>query len=245
MRIIEINDVRKYLNSLKIKKIIGIGTTAICFLLNDGRVLKLYHNKPELIFNQDFCEHFTKISKISNDSYIGPDELIISKNNFIGYLYPYVDAKTMHNIKDIEINELIYKYEKLDFDTKKISDNKFLLGDLHDRNILIGSLFYMIDLDRGHIQDTMTNEKVYLYNMRYINKIIIYSIFNVKLNEIMKFNNSEIENLYNTCLFSKPDLLPIFLEKIENECNLNKTYVKKIRKKIKYSVERNSYYNYL
>ena len=177
---------------------IGIGTSAICFLMKDKRVLKLFINTPnknELFYMHDnIIDHFEKINALKNDTYIVPEELLIKDGKCIGYIYDYVYARTLKNIRlNTKIEYLIDRYDLLIEDTKEISDKGFILKDLHDKNILYYSRFNIIDLDRGVFKE---EDDIFIRNMLKINKTIIYSLLNQKNNMIVEFNDVNLNDLY-------------------------------------------------
>lgn len=245
MKIREDVQIFKYLAGARI---IGIGSTAICFLLTDGRVLKLYYNIyiKGLIFNNcDIVSHFLDINSISNDTYIGPDEILINKDSVIGYIYPYVDAKTLYYSRYfISLNEIINKYPKLYEDTKKISQKNFILRDVHDKNILVKSIFYIIDLDYGYINEDLSKKDIFYDNMKKINKIIIYSLFNVNDDELIDFKDDTINDLWHNSIYLHPESFLELLEKLQEQCYPKKTSILNLRKSVPYNKSYNSYYRY-
>lgn len=227
-------------------KPIGIGTTAICFLMPNGNVLKLYHNKyfQKEFSQENYIAHFETLNKITNDTYIGPEELLI-KENCLGYIYPYVLAKTLHkSVPILNSKYIIDKYPKLIEDTKNISDRNFLLNDLHDRNILIGSIINIIDLDRGEINNKLSKEHICNYNLAKINKIFIYSLFNVKDDELIDFSDNNIQELYSLSIGREPTVFPELLKYIESKYNPTQENIYQLRKRIPYQKRENSYYRY-
>jgi hypothetical protein len=239
MKITEVKTIYKYFFDLKI---IGMGTTAICFLTKDNKVLKLYYNsfnKNENILNQ-----MELLNEISNDTLIGPEELLINdKGEIIGYLYDYINAKTLSSTKNsLVIGEIINMYDKLKNDIKVASDKKFILGDLHSKNILINSLFYIIDLDRGYIKDDYTKEEIFSLNMKKINKEIIYALFNVRYDKLISFYNIDIENLYHN--ISNPNSFLELLYTFKEKCYPKIDNTSNLKKYLSYAITDNSYYKY-
>ena len=90
MDIIETNNYKELLRN---STYIGRGTTAYCFLLKNGMVLKLFKKSymiNSLFSEQKIKERLEDIHDIQNDSFIGPDILVMNKDKVIGYLYPYI-----------------------------------------------------------------------------------------------------------------------------------------------------------
>ena len=86
MKKTEVKTIIKHLISTKI---IGIGTTAICFKMNSGNVLKLYLNTPlkqELFRCYNMRYHLAKISEIGNSTFIVPGKLLFKNNICIEYI---------------------------------------------------------------------------------------------------------------------------------------------------------------
>ena len=249
MKITDIKDNKYILKLLSHSRIIGIGSTAICFLLKDGRVLKLFYS----IYYKDFINNshsnmllrFEALSQINNDSYVGLDELLIKNGNCIGYLYPFINAKTLHSARYLyDIDKLVSRYSKLKKDTKQVSNRKFKLEDLHDKNILFGSIFYIIDLDKGYIADELSIDTIFHKNMQKINKVIIDSIFGVKVDEILEFTNSSINELYYKSIKSNSDLFFDFIESIKKECYPSNPTTLNLRRNVNFNKTYNTYYNY-
>ena len=81
MYIEKVVNARKYI--LK-SKYIGAGFTAKCFLLKDGRLLKLYHKdsyNKYMMFRRhnNMIDFLCELSKINNDTFIGPNGILINE----------------------------------------------------------------------------------------------------------------------------------------------------------------------
>lgn len=201
MRITRIDSVYPY---LKGSKFIGFGRTAICFFMKNGKVIKLFietYNKKDLFaYVKNPIEHFSKISEIKNDTYIAPDELLVKDGEVVGYLYDYVYGKTLKSY-NYKLQPLINSYDKLMDDTYKISEQGFDLFDVHDKNILFDKNFRIIDLDQGEFSELDSN-KLFLSNMKDINKTIIYNLFNVSIKDELFFRDYDENKLYNDALYN-------------------------------------------
>ena len=227
---------------------IGIRTSAVCFLMPNQKILKIYYSpyyKKVLSQKEDIISYFQLLSDISNDTYIGPEEVIIINNECFGYIYPYIKGKTLHSIKNvITPKDILNKYPKLEEDTKKISEHLFLLSDLHDRNIILNHIINVIDLDRGNIKQDFSVNDIYNCNLADINKTFIYSLFNTNFDQILEFYNPDINKLYRLSIGKEPFRFPEFLEELEriNTSTNNKALI--LRKNIPHSKTQNSYYKY-
>ncbi|MBQ9024098.1 MAG: hypothetical protein IJ105_02620 [Bacilli bacterium] len=205
---------------------IGVGTTAICFLMKNGNVLKVFLNtyNKNVLFNyyDNIIEHFERINTLKNDTYIVPEELLIKDGKCIAYIYKYEASKTLKSIRlKTRIDCLIDSYDKLLEDTKKISYKKFDIIDLHDRNILFGPFFKIIDLDQGNFKDNLTEEELFRYNMININETIIYSLLRKdKRKEIIEFYDKDLEKMYKEYAIKDFKKMKLFLKELEKH-NIN------------------------
>lgn len=235
MKITEVNNLYKYLIGAVP---IGIGTTAVCFLMRNNKVLKIYYS---ISLKNIMMSKLEILDQIGNDSYVTPEEVLVKDNLCIAQIYPYIHAKTLNKINNNTISELLLNYDKLIKDTKYVSDRKFLLGDLHRKNILFNDSYHVIDLDKGYIEDRYTEDTIYSLNMRKINETILYSIFGVKSDRVIDFEKENIRKSYSNSL-SNLDDFPKLLELLANYSDSED--VKVISKKINYSTSINTYYKY-
>ncbi|MBQ1496224.1 MAG: hypothetical protein IIZ40_02590 [Bacilli bacterium] len=233
--------IKSILPYLKGAKYIGKGKTAYCFLMRDNKVLKLFYKSIETKNMFDYfrnpINHFYELEKINNDTYIAPLELLIKDNELIGYIYDYIDGKTLKRVGlNFKIEELIEAYDRLEEDTRKISESKFALYDTHDKNIIFNGGFKVIDLDKGIFVDDEV-ENIYKYNMSEINQTIIHSIFNESRNKMLEFRNQKLRKEYLETVYSDPLKMKDLLKDISNTYNkkymllLNKNDIIKSRNK--------------
>lgn len=214
MKITEIKSILPYLvGAIPI----GIGTTAICFLMPNGKVLKLYRNtylKRELFYYNDMKQHLNFLNSISNDSYIGPEELLMKNDEVIGYIYTYINALELKRLRNnIKLNDIVKGYEKLYSDTISISNNKFRLKDLHQKNILFNGNYYVIDLDKGKLDERDSNE-VFDSNIADINNVIINAIFDLKFFEYLAFYDDDLDELLYSSLYESHEDFYELLERL-------------------------------
>lgn len=246
MKFTEIKSISTY---LKNSRLIGVGTTAVCFLMENGNVLKLYlntYNKRKLFYVNDMTEHLSLLNSISNDSYIGPQEVLIKNGECIGYIYPYVYSKTLSSIdRNKSIYDITKSFDKLIEDTKKVSYKSFRLGDLHDKNILFNYTYSVIDLDKGYIEDRLDIQDIQSANMKNIIKTIIYAIFKVKCFDEISFFDDKISDIYFSTIYYYPEKLGEFLEAIASIYEIKNPTISNFLKNKKYILksEYNTYYN--
>ena len=241
MYIIETNDYKKEL--LQDAFPIGRGTTAICYLRSDGYIFKRFidtYLTYEMFNKHDMKEKFELINRIQNDSFIGPDILVMQDNKIVGYLYPYINANTFGSVSSSTTLFDLYKnIDKLVEDTIEISKHGFVLGDLHKKNVLFDGDYYVIDLDKGYKLDNI--DYVTNLNLNLIYETIFFHIFKIKPWQAIKFNNRRVnEFFYNTSWHNMEDIYETFetYAKIVNKPNPT---VRDLRR-IPHIKERNSYY---
>ena len=240
MKITEIDNVMDY---IKYSIPIGIGTTAICFLMPDGRVFKYYIDTPNTyaLFQSDMIERLSNINKVMNDTYIGPEEVLVMHKKVVGYLYPFVKARTLkHMKKSNTIDELFGRADKLIKDTIDISNKGFMLFDVHWKNILYDGNYYVIDLDKGHLVES--RERLLSHNLNQIYQTIFETIFKIKPWEVIDFNDRRLTDMYYKNKWDNEDSLNEFLDYIKFKTNDSNPSIRVIRSRIGYTKFRNSYY---
>lgn len=223
MKKIEVNSIIKQIIPLKI---IGIGTTAICFKIRQNDVLKLYLNTPlknNLFKCYNMVEHLSKINEIGNNTFIVPDRLITKNNKLIAYTYPYVSGKSLKHIDgNTKMRDYIKNYHILYFDTKKISDKKFRLHDMHAKNIVFDKEYKIIDLDKGYFDEKNDIDTIFLKNMKDINRAILNSIYDLNIDDNLIFQNEELAEKYLEMIVNDPTKFYEFMLCLCNN-NLDKT----------------------
>ena len=206
MNKIYINNITNYLILNKALPI-GIGTTAICFLTNNNKIIKLFINtsgKREMFdYFSDMEKHLEGLNSISNDTFIGPEDILLdTDNNCIGYIFDYVKGKTLAHMKfNTDLRVLLNNYDRLVENTKEISDREYSIMDLHDKNIIINDNIKIIDIDR-YIYRYSNYRDLFKVNINNINKTILYSLFGVRDDQIMYFYDNKLEQLYNKAIYS-------------------------------------------
>ena len=233
MKITEVKDLSKYLIGAFP---FGVGTTAICFLMPNKKVLKMYY-KEEI--RQTLMKKIDLLEKSGNESFIAPEELLIKDNKCIAQIYDYVDAPTLSSIKrKYSVSDILIAYDKLVEDIKRISDNRILLADLHEKNILFDGAFYIIDLDRVKTDEKLSEERIFMKNMGNVNEIILNSLFRLRYYEIIDFTNPDIQELHNSARCDQ-EKFKLLLNRIITDTNDSK--IRKISRKIGHEKYINSY----
>ena len=230
---------------------IGRGTTATCFKTKDDRVLKLFRDTYRKISlfkcTDDLDGHFEFLNSLNNDSYIGPDELVKDlEGKIVAYYMKYRKARTIKRFKhNIRIRDLINPYNKLILDTKRVSDARFRLSDLHDQNILFDGDFIIIDLDHGKMENYHTLDDIQRYNMCDIVHTIIDAMFGVNYFKDIYFDNYDIDALYDRLTQSEFELFEEFIYALEDEFeefNPSIGYLRRNRGRILTLQKREDYY---
>lgn len=237
-------EAKSVLPFIRNSKIIGIGTTAICFKMSGGMVFKLFKYN-DIDISDDFYTKINRISSISNDTYIAPQKLLIINDKIRGYFYPYVNAHTLRGISsNTKISELFKSYEKLVEDTKEVSNKNFRLYDLHSGNILFDGNYYIIDLDRCCFSDKIATECIFELNISKIFKIIIKQIYKTEIWELPIFEDKDIEHYLNHIKVENIDDIYELIRIIANYCNVIDPTIKEVRSKIKVKNVFNEYYKF-
>lgn len=230
MEIIEVSSIKKLLRG---SKIIGIGTTAVCFLLKNGDVLKVFfdtHRKRELFYYRDIIEHLTYLSTLGNEHFIAPKTILTKENEVIAYIMPYRKAKTIkHFNKDIRLNEIKNSYEKLVQYTIPLCEKRLRLADLHDKNILFSDDFYVIDLDNGLYEEYYSIDDLIKYNCSDLAATILKALFAVKFDYDMFFNNRDVDDVYHRIVCGEFEQFEELTKAIEEDARITNPTIKDLQ----------------
>lgn len=227
---------------------VGYGSTACCFRMSDGRIAKLYLNteNTDHLFRsyKNMEEHMQLLHEVSNDSFIGPEELIIKDNKVIGYIYPYLEGTTLAHInKNTKLSTLYNAYCKLIEDTLDISSKSFKLIDVHKRNIIFdGSNYKVIDLDKGKskINEKNGTNTAEVANICQIKTTVINSLFKGDFDDILVFSDFELEKIHSK-MWKKEEDIYDFYRLLQSRCDSSDPTLKEIRKKVRYKIKENDY----
>lgn len=132
-------------NELKKKTLLGAGKMAEVYK-DTGRVFKIY--KGESPIGEGAIE---KLSKLNDDRFIFPDELIYGKDgDFIGYTMPYINGEGILGVVDkFGFEELYSDLDELKKSIISISNKGIAMSDAHE-----GNYFYDKDENKIKIIDT-------------------------------------------------------------------------------------------
>lgn len=216
------------------RPIIGYGSSAICFLLPDMDVLKLYLPTPHtynLFEYFDMQEHLEYLRTLENESYIGPNKIYMYKGRIIGYSMRYVMNPTLKRVsQDTLVSNLLIFTDVLFEDTMKISEHRYRIGDMHYKNILYDDIYHVIDLDNGEKDDVHSVSSIAARNCQDIAGTIIKGIFNVDVCHNMIFKNSRLMEQYENLLYRDYQLLNDFINELKEEIKNDDATIRDMRK---------------
>lgn len=152
------------------KKLLKKGTTAKCFLLQNGNIFKQFNN-PLCISD---VERFKYFLNFENESILFPFDFIYDNKKFYGYVAKRAFGQTLResfsgsNLERLSTHSI--KTEKnIDF----VSQGKILMHDLHSDNVIYdGNLVQIIDPDEYGIRDIYTVDEIKDINFKYYRTLI-------------------------------------------------------------------------
>ena len=246
MKITNVRTLYPYVNK---GLLIGYGRTAFCYRLPDNRVLKLYvetYSKQDY-FNKynDMLEHLDLLHIISNDSFIGPDEVLMRDNKVVGYIYPYIDGTTIKTMRNkTRLSDLYCNFNKLIEDTVKVGNHQFMLIDVHNENILFdGSRYYVIDLDQGKlsVDDTNPIQRSITQNVREVATTITNTYFRGDNGYILQFRDLNIDEIYRNINWQDDKQVYDFFRALSERCHSANPTLGEVRRKVKVKLDFNDY----
>jgi len=152
------------------KKLLKEGTTAKCFLLQNGNVFKQFNNPLSI----SDVERFKYFLNFENESILFPFDFIYDNKKFYGYVTKRAFGQTLresfssNNLERLSTHSI--KTEKnIDF----VSQGKILMHDLHSDNVIYdGNLIQIIDPDEYGIRDIYTVDEIKDINFKYYRTLI-------------------------------------------------------------------------
>jgi len=245
MRITEVDNIKRI---LKGSIYVSSGTTAHCFKLKDGRLIKLYRDtyRKRLLFqHNDMFELLEYTSNISNDSYIGADEIITSNGEVVAYIMPYIKGRTLGRMnRKNTVKTVLEQYKTLLEDTYKVSEEKYTIKDMHDRNIIYSPVdgFKVIDLDGGKKSRLDNMDILKVSNARTIKETVLKGILGVPYKYNMEFIPYELRRLFENDSDNIDSILNYICEYIKEDNpsvsnlkrNQNKLLSKSLREELYY-----------
>lgn len=215
---------------------IGMGSSAICFMMKDGMVYKHYFNNSQarfLIDNKsiDFRKRMEILSTLDNDTFYAPLTLVLKDDDLIdGYIMRKASGKTINKMnKNLLVKDVLEDLKVLIDEVYSISDKQIRLGDLHDHNILYDGKFRIIDLDKGSkMEKSYTN--ISIFNVGDIIFYINHAILGVNSYYDIHFYNHKIRELYGKALCDGYDAYVEYLKAIDEYLRLDNPRLRDYRK---------------
>lgn len=180
---------------------IGMGKSSICFATSKDEVFKIFRKSilgSKILSDKTFPQKIERISTLTNESFIGPQKLLKTNNEFVGYTYPFINAPTLSALDDsTTIGSLLSGYPKLMINAKKLSEQHFELRGLHSKSMLFDGEFYVIDLDHGVFKDEESIEELYDTNTNLLFTTIIKSIYDIGPIHNLVFDDKDLNLVFH------------------------------------------------
>ena len=210
------------IDNIKVGKKLGQGKFGICYLMENGYILKKF-NVPLPVVDLDKFKYFLKYK---NDSIMFPINFIYDDVYLYGHISKrafgkrLVDTFSSSNLLNMSTRSI-----KLENNIKYISKGKIQMFDIHDENVIYdGNKFSVIDTDQYFKMNNLyTIKEVENINIGYYkNMIKELTISNLSK---FKYNRFIIDKLYK---YEKLDISGSeMIYKIK--CDLDKYYKEDIK----------------
>ena len=247
MEVVNVNSIYELLLGARL---IGYGTTAICFLLKDKTVLKFFintHHKRNLFRVRDIMEHLSSLEALNNDTYVAPRKIVCINNEVVAYIMDYRNALTIKRLSNgTRVNDLLESFPKLVDDTYSVSSKHFRISDMHDKNILFNGNYHVIDLDNGNFVDNYKVDDLTKYNMQDILLTIVDGMFGVPWSKDIYFYKSSLDQVYHETVYKNPLDFSEFVHALEEEMKVFNPSVGELKRKREHILRlqtRHNYYN--
>lgn len=243
MKVTNVKNLYSYIAS---GRFVGFGKTAVCYRISNGRLLKLYLNTfytEQLFKNRDMMEHLELLNSVSNDSFIGPEEILVKDGKIVGYIYPFIKARTLQNIPlSTKLSQLQNNFNKLIEDTIEISEKRFELIDVHNKNILFdGNKYYVIDLDEGRLSNREDPKLDIIHNNKEITNTVINSYFKGDNKHIIEFINPNLDLQYRRVHWTNKDEVNALFDAFKRECRVDDPSLRVMRSRIYNNIKIDDY----
>jgi hypothetical protein len=174
---------------------------------------------------------------------VTPKFKITDNRGFLaGYGMDYIKAKNVNRLSlRVNTSKFIDDLKRLEEDTYKISEEKYILRDKSVKNVLYNEElgFKLIDLDNGIFLDEETSDDIYRDNIKFIKDIVKGSIYGVSPDDKIATYDKELAK----CLYNNESLTD-FIEYYESESKRKKTLIKDIRKRSSDLIITKDYYGH-
>lgn len=176
------------------KKLLKKGTTAKCFLLQNGNVFKQF-NSP---LNISDVERFKYFLNFQNENILFPFDFVCDNKRFYGYVTKRAIGDTLtESFSSSDLEKLSTHSIKVEKNIDLVSQGKILMHDLHSDNVIYdGNLMQIIDPDEYGIRDIYTVEEIKDTNFKYYRTLISNLFINdLEINKNTQYIIDKI-NLY-------------------------------------------------
>ena len=164
------------------KKLLKKGTTAKCFLLQNGNVFKQFNNP----LNISDVERFKHFLNFENKNILFPFDFVYDSKKFYGYVTKRAVGPTLsESFSGSNLEKLSTHSIKVEKNIGFVSQGKILMHDLHSDNVIYdGNLIQIIDPDEYGIRDIYNVEEIRDTNFTYY-KTLISNLFitNIGINK--------------------------------------------------------------
>lgn len=222
-KIIEINN-EKY-ESTPLKN--GKGSNATCYLLEENKVLKIYHDNLSE-YNKVHSMNFEPLLNIKNNTFIFPEKLFVNKDGVVlGYISPFIEGETLlDNSNDIKLYDFINGLDEAYKDISKISKEGVFTCEMGPRNIIFNNKFYIIDTDTYFVIKALSYDVCLSHNI---------SIFNTSILDYIVRNEKIDQDLFT--FINRNDTLRLLWEEMtsrENAKPLLKEFIIELKSSLEY-----------
>lgn len=164
------------------KKLLKKGTTAKCFLLQNGNVFKQF-NTP---LNISDIGRFRCFLDFQNSSILFPFDFVYDSKRFYGYVTKRAIGDTLGDtFSKCDLEKLSHHSIDVENNIELVSQGKILMHDLHSDNVIYdGNLIQIIDPDEYGIRESSTKEAIKDINFKYYKTLISHLfIANIGINQ--------------------------------------------------------------
>lgn len=203
MEIIEGKKLKYYLLGAKY---IGKGRCAFCFLMKNGKVLKVYYNSQ--CTRDLFCLHeykmldlFTFLNGFNNQTFYGPEDIFMNEQ-VAAYTMEYADGRLAKDLDtNLTISELNNLFTVLEEDVIEASERNLELKDIHQKNIIIGENIKIVDLDFCMMNRKPKTDRFVQFNYRKLIPVLTKALFKVSDNRDVLFYDRKLQNLFIQAIY--------------------------------------------
>ena len=194
----------------------GEGSNSTCYLLNDDKVLKIYHSDI-LDYNVVYEENLAPLLEIKNGTFIFPERMFTNDEGIVtGYISPCIKGETLVDSSDSPlIKDFVEQIDSVYQDILSISKKGVFTCEMGAKNIIFNGKFYIIDTDTYFIINSIPEQMCLSHNLAMFNESILdYIVRQEKIDQnLFAFinKNSVLRTLWID-MTSKEDAKPLLKE---------------------------------